>query len=74
MIIHDENRCIGCKSCVIACADAHNLPADRFLMEIDEVEEEINGELSVRYVMKKCSVCKDKACRDACLYDCISFD
>ncbi len=31
-MLYDTTRCIGCKACVSACADANNLPADPGLM------------------------------------------
>lgn len=72
----DARRCNGCKTCVVACKDAHNLPVGR---NFRHVLEEMDGKWSkdpksgawkqnvyAYYLSIACNHCSDPACVKAC--------
>ncbi len=78
-VLVDETRCIGCRMCEMACAEAHGLPAPDFsddtifqkprkttvaqLTVINQYETQ-KGEL---FAKKQCMHCAQPACATACL-------
>jgi formate dehydrogenase iron-sulfur subunit len=78
-VLVDETRCIGCRMCEMACAEAHGLPAPDFsddkifekqrkttelqLTVINQYKTE-KGEL---FAKKQCMHCAQPACATACL-------
>lgn len=78
-VLVDTSRCIGCRSCEMACAEAHGLPepdlddASEFEKERKTTETQwtvVNyyrteaGEVSAK---KQCMHCNQPACASACL-------
>ncbi|MGM0533608.1 MAG: formate dehydrogenase FDH3 subunit beta [Campylobacterota bacterium] len=64
----DENRCIHCDGCSVACAEAHELPASisrRRVVTINEGIEDEEFSLSVA-----CMHCTDAPCEEVCPVDC----
>ncbi len=64
----DENRCIHCDGCSVACAEAHELPASisrRRVVTINEGIEDEEFSLSVA-----CMHCTDAPCQEVCPVDC----
>ena len=72
----DARRCNGCKTCVVACKDAHNLPVGRNFRHVLEVTD---GKWSkdpksgawkqnvyAYYLSIACNHCSDPACVKAC--------
>lgn len=78
-VLVDTTRCIGCRSCELACAEAHGLP----LPDIDDksafsgsrktdpfhwtVVERYETEKGETFVKKQCMHCNQPACVAACL-------
>jgi polysulfide reductase chain B len=70
----DLSRCIGCKTCVVACRNAHGLIDHAAAVSGDlpyylRVESERKGvypNLSVRTWVVPCQHCKNAACVKAC--------
>lgn len=71
----DVTKCTGCKTCVVACKDAKNLPVGRNFREVTEVVEgtwkpEDNGawrqDISAFYLSLSCNHCADPACVKVC--------
>jgi len=76
-LYYDIKKCLGCKSCEIACAIAHSVTGDLF---------KVFGEESLSLPRKKvlaskgknypvsCRHCKDPKCVDACMAACLTYD
>lgn len=77
VLYYDVKKCLGCKSCEIACAVAHSLTQDLF----KSLKEEICS-LPRKKVYKSgdknfpvsCRHCKDPKCVDACMAAALVFD
>jgi formate dehydrogenase beta subunit len=79
-LLYDATRCIGCKTCVVACKQANHLPPDAdayFGAMYDEpailsattkniIKEYREGELN-SFVKSQCMHCVDPACVNACM-------
>ncbi len=64
----DENRCIHCDGCSVACAEAHELPVGvnrRKVVTINEGKIGLEFSLSVA-----CMHCTDAPCEEVCPVDC----
>lgn len=78
-ILIDTTRCIGCRSCELACAEAHNLPEpdidDESVFEQKRTTSETQWTVVNRYNTSKgvffrktqCMHCNQPACASACL-------
>lgn len=70
----DSRWCTGCRTCQIACQDAHDLPVGVRWRRVEEVvagDYEVRGEALVphvraRYVPVACHHCQEPACVAAC--------
>ncbi len=64
----DEERCIECNGCTIACAEAHDLPVGINRRKVVTLDEGIEGkEFSVSVA---CMHCTDAPCEQVCPVDC----
>lgn len=76
-VLYDSTRCVGCQTCEISCAEAHNLPEPTDYPEVgvvrktDETRRTVvnvydtsKGEV---YVKRQCMHCNQPACASACL-------
>ena len=64
----DENRCIHCDGCSVACAEAHELPVEisrRKVITVNEGKQGMEFSLSVA-----CMHCTDAPCEQVCPVDC----
>ncbi len=77
-VLVDTTRCIGCHSCEIACAEAHNLPApdlsDEALAQTRDtsttqytVVNKFETDVGEVFVKKQCMHCDEPACATGCL-------
>ncbi|OIP91257.1 MAG: 4Fe-4S ferredoxin [Syntrophobacterales bacterium CG03_land_8_20_14_0_80_58_14] len=77
-VIVDTTRCVGCRSCELACAEAHNLPipdiSDTSVFEKNRPTSETQWEVVNRYQTEKgeifakrqCMHCNQPGCVSAC--------
>ncbi|WP_373000667.1 formate dehydrogenase FDH3 subunit beta [Sulfurimonas sp.] len=64
----DENRCIHCDGCSVACAEAHELPIGINRRKVVTINEGIQGmEFSLSVA---CMHCTDAPCEQVCPVDC----
>ena len=81
-MLYDATLCIGCKACVVACAEANDLPRDVRLDGLHQAPEDLNAftknviklykpqEHSLdSFVKQQCMHCLDPACVAACPFD-----
>ena len=64
----DENRCIHCDGCSVACSSAHDLPVGisrRKVITVNEGKQGMEFSLSVA-----CMHCTDAPCEQVCPVDC----
>jgi len=77
-MLYDATRCIGCKSCVVACHEANNLPPDNRHDPLHDAPQALNSrtkniiklykeEGRRSYVKQQCMHCIDPACVGACM-------
>lgn len=78
-LLYDTTRCIGCKTCVVACREANNLPPDDREDPLHDAPTALNGRTKniiklykdeagrVSYVKQQCMHCVDPACVGACM-------
>ncbi len=63
----DQNRCMGCFACVVACKDWHDLPAGpASWIRIKTIEKGKYPNLSVTFLPTTCYHCQTPACLSAC--------
>lgn len=76
-ILYDSTRCLGCRACEQACAEAHNLPVPKdelvagVIRKTSETQRTaINKFITSKgevLVKKQCMQCNEPACAAACL-------
>jgi len=64
----DENRCIHCDGCSVACAEAHELPVGVNRRKVVTINE---GKIGLEYSLSiACMHCTDAPCEEVCPVDC----
>ncbi len=64
----DDNRCIHCDGCSVACAEAHELPTGVARRKVVTLHEGIEGKEFSTSVA--CMHCTDAPCEQVCPVDC----
>jgi anaerobic dimethyl sulfoxide reductase subunit B (iron-sulfur subunit) len=63
----NENRCMGCFACVVACKDWHDVPAGpASWIRVQTVEEGLFPNLAVTFLPLTCNHCANPACVLVC--------
>lgn len=63
----DQNRCMGCFACVVACKDWHDLPAGpASFIRLKTIEKGRFPNLFVAFLPVTCYHCKNPACISVC--------
>ena len=84
-LLYDATKCIGCKSCVVACKEEAGLPADTRSNKLYDAPDGLNeytknviqlykGQGEYSYVKKQCMHCIDPACVGACMLGALKKD
>ena len=77
-LLYDATKCIGCKTCVVACQDANGLPRDTRLDPRYDAPTDLNDRAKTviklfhdgdrrSFVKAQCMHCIDPACVNACM-------
>lgn len=62
----DEDRCIGCWNCVIACKSINNLPTGIKWINLTESWEGNFPEIKRKFTVTPCLHCENPPCLEAC--------
>ncbi len=65
----DLGRCIGCRTCMVACKVENGTPASHFFMYTFRFEEGVFPRTKMRYLPRPCNHCEDAPCVKACPVD-----
>jgi anaerobic dimethyl sulfoxide reductase subunit B (iron-sulfur subunit) len=69
----DQTRCTGCHTCVVACKDWNDLPAELVNWRwVNTYEEGKFPDVRVYHVTASCNHCEKPACAEACPEDAIT--
>ncbi len=76
-LYYDVKKCLGCRSCEIACAVAHSTSGELFKAIKEEIaslpRKKIYSSKGKNFPVS-CRHCKDAKCVDACMAAALSFD
>ena len=81
-MLYDATRCIGCKTCVVACTQANGLSPDNRLDPLHQAPADLNSRTKTiiklykptaaghdfSYMKQQCMHCVDPACVSACMF------
>jgi Fe-S-cluster-containing dehydrogenase component len=84
-MLYDTTQCIGCKACVVACAEANGLQPDRGLDGLHQAPLDLNSRTKnviklyregqrISYMKAQCMHCADPACAAACMIGALRKD
>lgn len=65
-MIHDENLCIGCQACSVACRSENGTPDDFFRLQVRMETEGKFPDLKMNFRRQSCVMCDDAPCVDVC--------
>jgi Fe-S-cluster-containing dehydrogenase component len=65
----DLSRCMGCRSCMLACKMENGTPANHFFMYTYRFTEGSYPNTKVRFMPRPCMHCETPACVTACKFD-----
>ncbi len=75
-VLVDTTRCIGCRSCELACAEAHNLPLpdieDKSVFEKERDTSETQWTVVNRYKTEKGEIFVKRQCMHCCQPACVA--
>lgn len=64
--LFDPNRCLGCRTCIMACAAGNNLPPGVYLRNIEVQEFRKGSEVIKYYLSTSCNHCANPECFRLC--------
>jgi Fe-S-cluster-containing dehydrogenase component len=84
-LLYDASKCVGCKACVSACAQANDTPPDTRADGLHQAPSDLNWTTrniiklyktadERSYVKKQCMQCLDPACAAACMFHGLTKD
>ncbi len=62
----DQNRCIGCHACTVACKDEHDTPVGVFRTWVKYIEKGHFPNTSRHFGVMRCNHCEDAPCVEIC--------
>ncbi|MGH8014007.1 MAG: 4Fe-4S dicluster domain-containing protein [Candidatus Binataceae bacterium] len=62
----DQNRCIGCHACTVACKEEHNVPLGVFRTWVKYIEKGEFPDTSRHFGVMRCNHCDDAPCVEVC--------
>ncbi len=72
-LLVDQDLCLGCQACEVACKQEHDIPVGpRWMRVIMVGPEEVGGKLRLSFSHLRCMHCGKPVCVDACPVDAIT--
>ena len=65
-LIYDENLCIGCQACSVACRVEHDVPNDFFRVQVRVETKGVFPQLRMQYERLSCVMCENPPCVSVC--------
>ena len=62
----DQDRCIGCHACTVACKEEHNVPLGVFRTWVKYIEKGEFPNVSRHFGVMRCNHCDDAPCVEIC--------
>jgi len=62
----DQNRCIGCHACTVACKEEHNVPIGVFRTWVKYIEKGEFPHTRRHFGVLRCNHCDDAPCVEIC--------
>lgn len=62
----DQNRCIGCHACTVACKEEHNVPIGVFRTWVKYIEKGEFPDTKRHFGVLRCNHCDDAPCIEIC--------
>jgi Fe-S-cluster-containing dehydrogenase component/formate-dependent nitrite reductase membrane component NrfD len=62
----DQNRCIGCHACTVACKEEHQVPVGVFRTWVKYIEKGEFPHTSRHFGVMRCNHCDDPPCTEIC--------
>ena len=73
MMIHDENLCIGCQGCSVACRSANNVPRGLYRLQVHAKMSGTFPNLKTDFLRQSCVMCEDAPCVEVCPTNALTF-
>lgn len=64
-MIFDQNKCVGCSDCEIACAKVNFIPKGQHRLFVED-QTDPNNILNRKYMRVSCQQCEDAPCANVC--------
>ncbi|BCX79906.1 4Fe-4S dicluster domain-containing protein [Campylobacter sp. 19-13652] len=65
-MIHDENLCIGCQACSVACRSENDVPRGVYRLQVHAKMSGTFPNLKTDFIRHSCVMCEDSPCVDVC--------
>jgi Fe-S-cluster-containing dehydrogenase component/formate-dependent nitrite reductase membrane component NrfD len=62
----DQDRCIGCHACTVACKEEHNVPVGVFRTWVKSVEKGVFPDTRRHFAVLRCNHCDNAPCVEIC--------
>ncbi|AQW84047.1 4Fe-4S dicluster domain-containing protein [Campylobacter pinnipediorum] len=66
LMLHDENLCIGCQACSVACRSENSVPRGLYRLQIHTKMIGTFPNLKMDFLRHSCVMCEDAPCVDVC--------
>lgn len=66
LMIFDENLCVGCQACSVACRSENNVPDNVFRLQVRVGTRGVFPNLAMDFKWQSCVMCDDPPCVTVC--------
>lgn len=66
VMIHDENLCIGCQACSVACKNENNVPEGVYRVQVRAEMKGVFPNLQTNFSRFSCAMCENTPCVSVC--------